>query len=170
MPFIVVRTVTQLQQPTDTSPCCRLRSIRSKLTSSNTPRGGSVYGASSMSQSQFADPLATPGYDVDPWSGTQSPSRVSTPALPVASTSSGIASAHPDLDAFLGVYGFRSESPRRQLTCSDDPPTAYLALWRQLDPSLSGEISLSTLQRLLGTAQLSGPTVEKVSTFGSTER
>lgn len=58
-----------------------------------------------MSQSQFADPLATPGYDVDPWSGTQSPTRVSTPSLPVApvaSTSAGVASSHPALDAFLG--------------------------------------------------------------------
>lgn len=60
-----------------------------------------------MSQSQFADPLATTGYDVDPWSGTQSPSRVSTPSLPVApvaSTSAGVASSHPALDAFLGEY------------------------------------------------------------------
>lgn len=68
-----------------------------------------------MSQSQFADPLATPGYDVDPWSGTQSPSRVSTPTLavaPVASTSSEIASAHPSLDAFLGVYLRRHDRSR----------------------------------------------------------
>lgn len=95
--------------PIDPSPCCECEGARSELTSSNTPRGGSVYGASSMSQSQFADPLASTGYDVDPWSGTQSPSRVSTPSLPVApvaSTSSAIPSSHPDLDAFLGECSY----------------------------------------------------------------
>lgn len=85
-----------------------------------------------MSQSQFADPLATPGYDVDPWSGTQSPSRVSTPALPVApaaSTSTGIVSSHPDLDAFLGGYrcqthNFGADTIRRPAHCVPCPLAA----------------------------------------------
>lgn len=78
-----------------------------------------------MSQSQFADPLATTGYDVDPWSGTQSPSRVSTPALPVASTSAETISAYPALDAFMGESALESRTvgslqvrrPAHRLSC-----------------------------------------------------
>jgi hypothetical protein len=44
-----------------------------------------------------------------------------------------------------------------------DPPTAYISLVEQLDPSRSESITLSAIQRMLGTSELSGSTVEKVS-------
>ena len=54
--------------------------------SSNTSRGGNSFTASSLLNQResagFSDPLAsTAGYDVDPWSGTQSPVRTPTPRL-----------------------------------------------------------------------------------------
>ncbi|TXT06241.1 uncharacterized protein COLE_05572 [Cutaneotrichosporon oleaginosum] len=118
-----------------------------------------------MQSSGFSDPLAS-GYDVDPWSGTQSPARGGTPApsmpsmpsMPSAtlntstSTSTSASTANgsraqpqqtPELDALL-----------------DDPPGAYIALFRQLESG--GAVSLPTLQRLLATARLPASVVEKI--------
>jgi hypothetical protein len=43
---------------------------------------------------------------------------------------------------------------------TDDPPEAYIALYRQLESG--GAVSLPALQRLLATARLPASSVEKV--------
>ena len=43
-----------------------------------------------------------------------------------------------------------------------DPPPLYLSLLDQLDTSTSGEVSLSSVHRLLSTSKLPAATIEKV--------
>lgn len=145
--------------------------MTTRINSSNTPRAASSFpGSGLMSQSTggFADPLATTGGgfgDVDPWSGTQSPARAETPqssieaGLNTGNGGDGTAASvsTPALDALIGTPPF----PSLPLTVGD-PPESYIALFRQLEPGMSGKVSIPAIQRLLSTSRLPASTVEKV--------
>ncbi|WOO83512.1 Sorting nexin MVP1 [Vanrija pseudolonga] len=116
----------------------------------NTPRTGSSLTTSSLltqPQGGFADPLApTSGYsEVDPWSGSQSPVRSPSPRSGVSGEPEANVSPNPSRDAYL-----------------NDPPSLYISLFRGLEPSHLGEVSLPAVQRLLLTSKLPASTLERI--------
>lgn len=134
----------------------------------------------------YVDPLAAslpaPGGDsgsgfgdVDPWSGMASPVRSGTPgSAPIAERrdSAGDALVPPSgvivEDAYTRLPGQVSRGGGgggggdglKELMA--DPPALYVTLLDQVDTTPSGEIPLSSVQRLLSSAQLSAATLEKV--------
>ncbi|ORY26233.1 hypothetical protein BCR39DRAFT_470616 [Naematelia encephala] len=118
----------------------------------NNSSSGGVGGFDPLAQST---PIpSTSGFgEVDPWSAVPSPALSGTPrreevndaelALPVPSN--GSITAREGLNQFIS-----------------DPPSLYLSLADQLDPSGSGYISLASVQRLFLTSRLPASTVEKI--------
>ncbi|KAK8843408.1 hypothetical protein IAR55_007065 [Kwoniella newhampshirensis] len=143
----------------------------------NAPRrmGGPALAQSSLlkstSSSAYADPLASsaplPGGsgfgDLDPWSAAPSPARSETPRRD---------SAGEDIVPGVGAgIGSGLGGGREGLNgLIDDPPALYASLLEQLDPNNLGEVSLSSVHRLLATSRLPAITVEKIINLTSREK
>ncbi|BEI80965.1 hypothetical protein CcaverHIS002_0201250 [Cutaneotrichosporon cavernicola] len=123
----------------------------------NTPRAN-------MQSGGFSDPLAS-GYDVDPWSGTQSPARGGTPApnmprmpsMPSLNSSS-LNTSTSTVTNGSGGSGL-SQTPNLDALI-DDPPEGYITLFRQLESG--GAVSQATLHRMVASARLPTPVAEKI--------
>lgn len=115
------------------------------------------------------DPLASstiPSYDeVDPWSSAPSPSRTPAPGHTRAgsdvvdgteSTNVGNGPQRPILKSTIstGVNG--------DLIAEEHIPPSYLSLYASLSPSPSDEISVTSLHRLLSTADVTPSVIERV--------
>ncbi|WWD21073.1 hypothetical protein CI109_105554 [Kwoniella shandongensis] len=140
----------------------------------NAPRrmGGASLAQSSLlnstSSSPYADPLASsaplPGGpssfgDLDPWSAAPSPARSETPRRDSAGE-----------EIVPGIGGTGLGGGKEGLNeLINDPPALYVSLLDQLDPSSIGEVSLSSVHRLLATSKLPAITVEKGSSLARQE-
>nr|XP_031862306.1 uncharacterized protein CI109_002271 [Kwoniella shandongensis]KAA5529378.1 hypothetical protein CI109_002271 [Kwoniella shandongensis] len=140
----------------------------------NAPRrmGGASLAQSSLlnstSSSPYADPLASsaplPGGpssfgDLDPWSAAPSPARSETPRRDSAGE-----------EIVPGIGGTGLGGGKEGLNeLINDPPALYVSLLDQLDPSSIGEVSLSSVHRLLATSKLPAITVEKILNLTSRE-
>lgn len=139
--------------------------------------------------SSYPDPLAsstpnpgTAGYgDVDPWSGLPSPTRSGTPRrdseeaitqpdLGAGGGFGGEAARAGDgggLNGLIGVLSsflpFSLSAKRRQAHVTADPPALYLSLLDQMDTTPSGDVSISSVHRLLSTSKLPAAAIERVS-------
>ncbi|GMK56225.1 hypothetical protein CspeluHIS016_0300650 [Cutaneotrichosporon spelunceum] len=117
-----------------------------------------------MQSGAFSDPLAS-GYDVDPWSGTQSPVRGNTPApsTPKMPNMPSLNSSSLNMSTSTvtnGGGGSGSSQTPNLDALIDDPPEGYIALFRQLESG--GTVSEAALQRLLADAGLPASAVEQI--------
>lgn len=141
----------------------------------------SAFIAPSSNIAASFDPLASstpnPGTygEVDPWSAVPSPSRSGTPRRDSIEVNDGererFASVRNEGNgggglSREGLNAFMSGSLRLRigqlLRAAGDPPTLYLSLLDQLDPSTTGQVSLASVHRVLATSRLPAATVERV--------
>ncbi|WVQ93322.1 hypothetical protein IAU59_000390 [Kwoniella sp. CBS 9459] len=123
-----------------------------------------------LSSSGYMDPLASSmpapaaaGFgDMDPWSAAPSPARSGTPRGSIEEIREGITA---------GGAGNAVKSGRESLNgLINDPPSVYVSLLDQLDPSGTGHVSLASVHRLLATSKLPALTVEKIINLTSRDK